>query len=371
MSTQTALKTTFFHDYHVKAEGKMVEFAGYSMPVHYSQGIIAEHLHTRNDAGLFDVSHMGQLVISGSGVAQGLERLLPVDLDQLSLNRQAYSTLTTEQGGILDDLIITRWADDKFFIVVNAACKQTDIDHLRQFLPNAEIEILDRGLLALQGPKAFQVLSKLSPEVEQLVFMQGCSASVNGIDCYVTRSGYTGEDGFEISVSRADSSKLADLLLADPIVRWVGLGARDSLRLEAGLCLYGQDINLRTSPIEAGLQWSISRSRHAGGSKQGGFLGEDTILSHINQGIDRKRVGFVVEGRAPVREGAEIIDDKGQTIGVITSGGFSPSLQKPIAMGYIKTEFSSPQTKVIALVRGKPRNIVVTAMPLVPQRYCR
>ena len=371
MSTQAQLKTTFFHDYHVKAEGKMVEFAGYSMPVHYSQGIIEEHLHTRNDAGLFDVSHMGQLVVSGSGVAQGLEKLLPVDLDQLSLHQQIYTTLTTDEGGILDDLIITRWSDDKFFIVVNAACKQNDIDHLRQFLPHAEIEVLDRGLLALQGPKALQVLSKLTPEIGQLVFMQGCSASVNGMDCYITRSGYTGEDGFEISVSRADSSQLADLLLADTSVRWVGLGARDSLRLEAGLCLYGHDINLRTSPIEAGLQWSISRSRRNGGSKQGGFLGEDTILSHIDQGIDRKRVGFVVEGRAPVREGAEIIDGEGQTIGVITSGGFSPSLQKPIAMGYIKTEFSTPQTEVRALVRGKPRNLIVTAMPLVPQRYCR
>ena len=371
MTTQSELKTTFFHDYHVKAQGKMVEFAGYSMPVHYSQGIIEEHLHTRNSAGLFDVSHMGQLVVSGPNVALGLEKLLPIDLDQLPLNQQTYSTLTTDQGGILDDLIITRWAEDKFFIVVNAACKHNDIDHLHQFLPNAEIEILDRGLLALQGPLAAQVLGKLAPEVDQLVFMQGCSALVGGIDCYITRSGYTGEDGFEISVSRADSCKLADLLLADDTVRWVGLGARDSLRLEAGLCLYGHDIDLRTSPIEAGLQWSIGKTRRSGGSKQGGFLGETTILSHIDQGVDRKRVGFVVDGRAPVREGAEIIDKTGQTIGVITSGGFSPSLQKPIAMGYIKTEFSLPQTEVSALVRGKPRNIIVTAMPLVPQRYCR
>jgi aminomethyltransferase len=371
MSNQTELNTTVFHDYHVQAGGKMVEFAGYSMPVHYSQGIIEEHLYTRNSVGLFDVSHMGQLVVSGAGIAQGLEKLLPVDLDQLALNRQMYSTLTTEQGGILDDLIITRWGEDKFFIVVNAACKQSDINHFRQFLPNAEIDVLDRGLLALQGPLAIDVLRKLFPDVEQLVFLQGCLTSVEGIECYITRSGYTGEDGFEISVNRADCTQLVDLLLADANVRWVGLGARDSLRLEAGLCLYGHDIGLHTSPVEAGLLWSIGKSRRTGGTKQGGFLGEDTVLSHIEQGVDRKRVGFVVEGRAPVREGAEIIDDSGESIGVITSGGFSPSLQKPIAMGYIKTQFSLPQTDVNALVRGKPRKLTVTAMPLVPQRYCR
>ena len=371
MSTQSQVNTTVFHDYHVKAGGKMVEFAGYSMPVHYSQGIIEEHLHTRNSAGLFDVSHMGQLVISGSGTAQGLEKLLPADLDQLAENQQLYSTLTTEQGGILDDLIITKWGDDKFFVVVNAACKQADINHFRQALPSSHIDVLDRGLLALQGPKASYVLSKIFPAINQLVFLQGCLARVGDIECYITRSGYTGEDGFEISVNRTDCTQLVDMLLADTDVRWVGLGARDSLRLEAGLCLYGHDIDLNTSPVEANLLWSIGKTRRSGGRKQGGFLGDNTILSQIDQGVDRKRVGFVVEGRAPVREGAEIVDDSGQPIGIITSGGFSPSLQKPIAMGYIKTQFSLPQTAVQALVRGKPRKITVAAMPLVPQRYCR
>ena len=350
----------------------MVAFAGYSMPIHYTEGIIEEHLHTRSCAGLFDVSHMGQLVISGKGVTQGLEKLMPIDLEQLAVNQQTYSLLTTEQGGILDDLIITRWDHECFFIVVNAACKQQDINHFRQHLPSAEIKVLDQqSLLALQGPKAKQVMAALAPEANKLLFMQGCSVSIEGIRCYITRSGYTGEDGFEISVASQHCARLAERLLADKKVRWIGLGARDSLRLEAGLCLYGHDMDQQTSPVEANLLWSISESRRTGGSKQGGFLGADIILAHADKGAGRKRVGFVVEGRAPVREGAEIVDNTGAVIGVITSGGFSPSLQKPIAMGYVATAFSAVGTELKALVRGKPRTITLSPMPLVPQSYYR
>ena len=372
MSTVADLQTTDFHDYHIQAGGEMVAFAGYSMPLRYTEGIIEEHLHTRTSAGLFDVSHMGQLVISGDGVAEGLEKLMPVDLDALAVNRQTYSVLTSEEGGILDDLIITRWDNQSFFIVVNAACKQQDISHFRQHLPNAEVRVLDQqGLLALQGPRAKEVMARLAPEANQLHFMQGCSVTIDGIDCYITRSGYTGEDGFEISVSPQHSTELAARLLADQLVRWIGLGARDSLRLEAGLCLYGQDMDRQTSPVEANLLWSISKSRRTGGSKQGGFLGADIILAHADKGVNRKRVGFVVEGRAPVREGAEIVDDTGAVIGLITSGGFAPSLHKPVAIGYVLSEFSAVGTRLHALVRGKPRAITLSSMPLVPSGYYR
>jgi aminomethyltransferase len=283
-----------------------------------------------------------------------------------------YSTLTNSDGGIIDDLIITRWDEDTFFVVVNAACKQQDIAHFKEHLPSAQIDVLEHhGLLALQGPKAVEVMAQLSPEVASLHFMNGCMVNLNGADCYITRSGYTGEDGFEISIDISNCSNIADALLANQDVRWVGLGARDSLRLEAGLCLYGHDMDTLTSPVEASLLWSISKSRRAGGSKQGGFLGADKILNDIVAGTNQKRVGFVVEGRAPVREGAEIIDQNGSHIGTITSGGFSPSLQMPIAMGYIATEYSANGTQVNAVLRGKSRPIIVSALPLVPQRYYR
>jgi aminomethyltransferase len=366
------LNQTGFHQYHLAAGAKMVPFAGYEMPINYTGGIIEEHLHTRESAGLFDVSHMGQLIISGDNITEQLETLLPVDLVALKPHQMTYSTLTNSDGGIIDDLIITRWDENTFFVVVNAACKHQDIAHFKQHLPKAQINVLEQqGLLALQGPKAVDVMAQLSPEAASLHFMNGCTATLNGIDCYITRSGYTGEDGFEISVDASACSTVADTLLANQVVRWVGLGARDSLRLEAGLCLYGHDMDTDTSPVEASLLWSISKSRRAGGSKQGGFLGAERILNDIAAGATQKRVGFVVEGRAPVREGAEIIDQDGTQIGVITSGGFSPSLQIPIAMGYIATEFSAKGTQVNAMVRGKSRPIKVSGLPLVPQRYYR
>ncbi|MDP6198479.1 MAG: glycine cleavage system aminomethyltransferase GcvT [Porticoccaceae bacterium] len=366
------LKQTCFYDYHLAAGGKMVPFAGYQMPVQYPDGIMQEHLHCREQAGLFDVSHMGQILVQGQGAVQGLERLVPVDLDALAINQQTYATFTTESGGISDDLIITRWAENSFFLVVNAACKVQDLAHLRQHLPELEINPLeDRQLLALQGPRAKEVIAELAPEANSLVFMHGCHASLNGMDCYITRSGYTGEDGFEISIAASDGIAIADLLLAYPYVSWIGLGARDSLRLEAGLCLFGHDMDEQTTPIEASIAWSISQSRRAGGDKAGGFLGADIILDQLGNGAAKKRVGFVVDGRAPVREGADIVDQQGAVVGQITSGGFGPSVQAPIAMGYVPTELSTVGTQLQAMVRGKARPITVAKLPLVQQRYFR
>ena len=372
MSNAADVKQTKFYHYHVEAGGKMVPFAGYLMPLQYTGVIMQEHLHTREKAGLFDVSHMGQLVIEGKGAAAALERLVPVDLGALAIGQQSYATFTSELGGILDDLIITRWADNCFFLVVNASCKEQDIKHLREHLDNLDITYLSgQSLVALQGPKAKIIIGELAPAANELLFMNGCRTSIGGIDCYVTRSGYTGEDGFEISVADENATALADQLLAYDDVQWVGLGARDSLRLEAGLCLYGHDMDRGKSPVEAGLSWSISQSRREGGSKSGGFLGSDQILKHLADGVSTKRVGFVIDGRAPVREGAEIVDDQGNVVGVITSGGFGPTLQMPVAMGYVKTDFSAVGTKLDALVRGKSRAMTLVKMPMVPQRYYR
>ncbi|MGB2359110.1 MAG: glycine cleavage system aminomethyltransferase GcvT [Porticoccaceae bacterium] len=372
MSDIPELKQTQFYDHHRVAGAKMVPFAGYLMPVQYPQGIMQEHLHCRDNAGLFDVSHMGQVVVSGEGAAVALEALMPVDLVSLQINQQTYATFTTETGGISDDLIVTRWAEDSFFLVVNAACKEQDIAHLRRHLGHLTIDHLaDRQLLALQGESAKEVMAELAPEANHLVFMHGCRAVIHGMDCYITRSGYTGEDGFEISVAAADAGGLADRLLAHNAVQWIGLGARDSLRLEAGLCLYGHDLTLQTSPVEASIGWSISPARRADGVRAGGFPGDDIILDQLANGVARKRVGFLVDGRAPVREGAEIIDQQGAVVGKITSGGFGPSLQAPVAMGYVPAHLSAVGTQLSALVRGKARPITVAKMPLVQQRYFR
>ena len=372
MPVEPEIKHTIFHDYHVAAGGKMVPFAGYLMPVQYTDGIMQEHLHCRDNAGLFDVSHMGQIIVKGEGAAQALEHLMPVDLQSLGINQQTYSTLTNEQGGVIDDLIVARWTDDTFFLVVNAGCKEQDVRHIRKHLPEFEVtHLADRCLLALQGLRAKDVMADLVPEANELIFMNGGHATINGIECYITRSGYTGEDGFEISIDPSDALQLADILLSYDYVSWIGLGARDSLRLEAGLCLYGHDMNEQTSPIEAGITWSISKSRRAGAPNAGGFLGADIILKHMADGVSKKRVGFLVDGRAPVREGAEIIDESGTVIGNITSGGFGPTLQAPIAMGYVPSELSAIGTQLNALVRGKPRPITVMKMPLVEHRFYR
>ncbi|MEE3241178.1 MAG: glycine cleavage system aminomethyltransferase GcvT [Pseudomonadota bacterium] len=363
---------TACYDLHIAAGGKMVEFAGYQMPMQYTDGILREHLHTRSQAGLFDVSHMGQVTVEGANSVAELEAVLPIDVAALSIDQQCYAVLTNEAGGILDDLIITRLAADKFMLVVNAACKQADIRYLEQQLVSSAVVCQDQqALLALQGPLAAQVLQGLAPESAVLKFMHGAAMQVNGETCYVTRSGYTGEDGFEISIANQHVVSLANRLLESSVVKWVGLGARDSLRLEAGLCLYGHDIDSNSTVIEAGLGWSISRSRRANGDKAGGFPGADKLFSQPQNTVLRRRVGFTVDSRAPVREGAEVVDQNQQTIGVVTSGGFSPTLSAPIAMGYIDTDFAKPGYQVQALVRGKLRPMTVTTLPFVAQNYHR
>ena len=349
----------------------MVPFAGYQMPVQYPEGVLKEHLHTRRAAGLFDVSHMGQVLVRGPGVALALEALVPVELETLPLNKQIYGVFTNAQGGIEDDLIISRWAEDSFFLVVNAACKQQDIAYLRAELPGFDIEVLDRALLALQGPAAKDLMQQLLPAATALTFMSGCAGVLAGVECYITRSGYTGEDGFEISVPSAQALVVAQALLDFDGVKPIGLGARDSLRLEAGLCLYGHDMNSDTTPVEAALSWSISPSRRKDGNKAGGFPGSEHILQQMEAGAPRKRVGLQVNGRAPVREGTEIQDAAGATIGRVTSGGFSPSLDVPVAMGTVDAASAAVGTELYALVRGKARPVTVAKLPFVPQRYHR
>lgn len=366
------LKKTALYNMHVAAKAKMVTFAGYSMPLHFSSGIMREHSHTREKVSLFDVSHMGQIILSGCGIGEALEKLIPIDLLSMPIYRQCYGVMTNTEGGIVDDLVITRWAEDTYFLVVNAARKEEDLRHLRDHLSGFSVEYMaDHALISLQGPKAMQVMQELSPVASNLIFMNSCHISIAGADCFVSRSGYTGEDGFEISIDRAHAKPLCEQLLASGIVKWAGLGARDSLRLEAGLCLYGNELNEDISPVQAGLVWTISKSRRQGGIKEGGFLGAEVIFSEIARTPKRCRVALVVEHRAPVRRGAKIIDNLGNVIGVITSGGFSPTLGVPIAMGYVQREYSVPGSGLNAIIRGKPRGIVVTLMPPVKTNYYR
>lgn len=365
---------TPLYDLHQKHGARMVDFAGYAMPVQYPDGIIKEHLHTRANAGLFDVSHMGQLIISGTNATEALEQLIPIDLESLEDNQQRYGLLLNEQGTILDDLIVTRKTADSFFVVVNAACKENDIKHLRQHLPESiSLEHLEnQALLALQGPQAHRVLQDQLDNLENMTFMQGRDSSLYDIPCYITRSGYTGEDGFEISVKAEQAEELAEQLLKNPLVKPIGLGARDSLRLEAGLCLYGHDMDTTKTPIEAGLLWSISKSRRPDNSKAGGYPGADIIAGQIEAGTDSKRVGILIEGRAPAREGAQIIDpDNDKIIGVITSGSFSPCLEQPIAMGYVEQSFAKAGTAIVIAVRKKKIPAVVHKLPFVKQTYYR
>jgi aminomethyltransferase len=357
---------------HIALGGRMVEFAGYALPVNYSKGVLAEHLFTRARAGLFDVSHMGQAFFSGRDAARKLEGLVPGDLLALEPGRIRYSQFTNEQGGILDDLMITRLAPDakgeRLFLVVNAACKTADFAHLRAKLPDLRLEILeDRALLALQGPAAAAVLDGYLPGVATLAFMSQGAFVWRGFELFVSRSGYTGEDGFEISLPADAARPFADALLLEEDVEPVGLGARDSLRLEAGLCLYGHDIDTTTSPIEAGLAWSISKRRR----EEGGFPGAARIKKELAGGLTRMRVGLLLEGRAPAREGAEIANADGIVIGRVTSGGFAPSLGRPIALGYVPPAFALEGTLVQLIVRGKPLPARVVATPFVPNRYYR
>lgn len=370
-SGTSSLANTPLHALHLELGAKMVPFAGFAMPVQYSTGIIKEHNHTRTHAGLFDVSHMGQVRLVGDGAAGALEKLVPVDIIGLGINQQRYALFTNDQGGILDDLMVTH-AGDYLFLVVNAACKQQDIAHLRAHLDDCTVEELtDRALLALQGPEAAQVMARLAPQAADLVFMTAARIKIEGADCFVTRSGYTGEDGFEISVPADRAESLARTLLAHDEVAPVGLGARDSLRLEAGLCLYGHDIDTTTTPVEANLTWAISKVRRKGGAREGGFPGAEIILCQLSEGVSRQRVGLLPEGRAPVREGVELVNAEGQKVGKVTSGSFGPTVGTPVAMGYVETTYSKPDTGLQALVRGKPHPVRVARLPFVQQRYYR
>ncbi|RZI73365.1 MAG: glycine cleavage system aminomethyltransferase GcvT [Pseudomonas sp.] len=370
----TELLKTPLNALHRELGAKMVEFAGYDMPVQYPAGVMKEHLHTRDQAGLFDVSHMGQILLSGANAAKALETLVPVDIIDLPVGMQRYAMFTNENGGILDDLMVANLGNDQLMLVVNAACKNQDLAHLQQHIGSqCDITPLfdERALLALQGPQAVTALARLAPEVAKMTFMQYTSTKIDGIDCYVSRSGYTGEDGYEISVPADHAESLARRLLAEPEVAPIGLGARDSLRLEAGLCLYGHDMNTETTPIEASLLWAMSKVRRADGARAGGFPGADSIFAQHQSGAAHKRVGLLPQERTPVREGAEIVDAEGTTIGTVCSGGFGPTLSAPLAMGYVDARFTALETPVWAIVRGKKVPMQVTKMPFVPARYFR
>ncbi|MDC0197641.1 glycine cleavage system aminomethyltransferase GcvT [Candidatus Thioglobus sp.] len=373
MSVGTEIRTTPFHKMHVNAGAKMVPFAGYEMPVSYPLGIKKEHNHTRESAGLFDVSHMGQIRLSGEHAMSALESLVPVDIVDLPLMRTRYALFTTENGGVLDDLMVTNLGDNDLFLVVNAACKEADYDHLKNHLgASCEIEFYDDlALLALQGPKAAMVLSEFAPSVKEMTFMTAKQTMLNDIDCFITRSGYTGEDGYEISVSAKDAESLASSLLSSEEVEWIGLGARDSLRLEAGLSLYGHELDISHSPVESSLNWALSKARRLGGEREGNYLGSKVIMNQIENGSDTKVVGLIPEGRMPVRDGAIIQDENGNQIGYVTSGGFGPTLNKPISIARLETKFTNSHSKIFALVREKKIAVEIVKLPFVKHNYYR
>jgi len=369
------LLTTPLNALHLELGARMVPFAGYSMPVQYPAGLMAEHLHTRQAAGLFDVSHMGQLQLIGPDAAAAFETLVPVDVVDLPVGKQRYGLLLTDEGTIIDDLMFFNQGNDTLFVIVNGACKVEDIAHIQARIgQRCEVAPMpDHALLALQGPQAVTALARLAPGIEKLVFMTGGSYTIAGCDCFVTRSGYTGEDGFEISVPAAQADTLARALLAQPEVKPIGLGARNSLRLEAGLCLYGNDIDTTTTPPEAALNWAIQKVRRTGGARAGGFPGADKVLTQIDNpaSLPRKRVGLVALERVPVRDHTELQSPDGQKIGEVTSGLLGPTVNEPVAMGYVTPAFAAIGTRVNAIVRGKAVPMEVRAMPFVPANYFR
>ena len=372
MDLSSPLKQTPLNALHRELGARLVPFAGYEMPVQYPTGILKEHRHTRAAAGLFDVSHMGQVRLVGENAAVALERLVPVDVVGLAEGRQRYALFTNARGGILDDLMITN-AGDHLFLVVNGACKEQDLAHLRRHLGGdcAVEPLTDQALIALQGPRAAAVMARLVPRSSELVFMTAATLELDGAACFVTRSGYTGEDGFEISVPADRAEALARRLLAEDEVAPIGLGARDTLRLEAGLCLYGHDIDAETTPVEAGLAWALSKARRRDGARPGGYPGAEIILRQLDEGVARRRVGIRPQGRVPVREGAELVDGDGAPAGRVTSGGFGPTAGGPVAMGYVAAACARPETRLDALVRGKPHPVEVVKLPFVRQRYYR
>jgi aminomethyltransferase len=369
--TSDLLKTPL-HALHVELGAKMTPFAGYDMPVAYPDGILAEHRHCRASAALFDVSHMGQLRLAGDDAARALESLMPMDIVDLGVGRQRYGVFTNSAGGILDDLMVTRRPHD-LFLVVNAANKTADTRHLMTHIGHrcTVVPLPDRALLALQGPRAVEALAALNADVSSLTFMTGGTFMLAGTECFVTRSGYTGEDGFEISVPADNAVALAKALLGQPQVKPAGLGARDTLRLEAGLCLHGHDIDERTTPVEAGLTWAIQKVRRPGGAREGHYPGAATIEAQLASGPPMKRVGLVGLERVPVREGAPLTDGVGNKLGHVTSGTLSPSLNKPIAMAYLAVNHTAPAGEVWAEVRLKRQPMRVAPMPFTPHRYHR
>lgn len=373
--SDTELLTTPLNALHIELGARMVPFAGYSMPVQYKSGLMAEHQHTRQAAGLFDVSHMGQLKLIGADAAAALESLMPVDVQGLAEGKQRYGLLLNDEGGVIDDLMFFNQGNDTWFLIVNGACKLTDIAHIETHIGNRcqIVTLPTQGLLALQGPQAVTALSRLVPGVEKLVFMSGASFAWNGAELFITRSGYTGEDGFEISVPGEHTEALARALLAQPEVKPIGLGARNSLRLEAGLCLYGNDIDSTTTPPEAALNWAIQKVRRTGGERAGGFPGAAKVLAQIDNpaSLTKKRVGLIAKERVPVREPAVLENLDGQHVGHVTSGLLSPTLNQPIALAYVQPEYAQPGTEVFAMVRGKPVAMVVSATPFLPPRYHR
>ncbi|WP_344846303.1 glycine cleavage system aminomethyltransferase GcvT [Celeribacter arenosi] len=365
---------TPLYDFHVAQGAKMVPFAGYDMPVQYPLGVMKEHLHTRAAAGLFDVSHMGQVILAGPDVAEALEALVPVSVIGIEAGRQRYGIFTNQDGGILDDLMIANTGEN-LFLVVNAACKVDDIAHLRAHLPDTitVTEITDRALLALQGPSAQTALERIVPEVSDMRFMDSRAFDVDGSQWWISRSGYTGEDGFEISLPAGEAVDLAERLVAMEEVEPIGLGARDSLRLEAGLCLYGHDIDTTTSPVEGNIAWAIQKVRRNGGARAGGFPGAQRILAELDSKPTRIRVGLLPEGRAPMREGVVLFESEtAQTpIGTVTSGGFGPTVGAPVAMGYVPTRFAAEGTALWGEVRGKRLPLHVAPLPFHPANYKR
>lgn len=378
MDDTAALKKTPLHALHLSLGARMVPFAGYDMPVQYPAGVMKEHLQTRTAAGLFDVSHMGQVIIKAKSgkyedVALALESLVPVDILGLAEGRQRYGFFTDENGGILDDLMITH-LDDHLFVVVNAACKDEDVAHLQKHLSGTcDITVLDRALIALQGPRAVEALAELWADVAAMKFMDVRHCRLHDVSCLVSRSGYSGEDGFEISIPADKAVDVTNRLLEHPDVEPIGLGARDSLRLEAGLCLYGNDIDTTTSPVEAAIEWGMQKARRTGGVRAGGFPGAERILGELDKGVSRKRVGLKPEGKAPVRGHAKLYADaEGKAeIGEVTSGGFGPSVEGPVAMGYVPVSHMAPGTQIYAEVRGKYLPITVSALPFITPTYKR
>ena len=374
MSATENLLTTPLNALHIELGARMVPFAGYSMPVQYPAGLVAEHHHTRTAAGLFDVSHMGQLRLVGPDAAAAFEGLMPVDVIGLGLHKQRYGLLLNDEGGIIDDLMFVNRGDN-IFVIVNGACKHGDLAHIQSRIAGrCTIEPqFDRALLALQGPQAVTALARLLPGAEQLLFMTGMATTWQGADLYVTRSGYTGEDGFEISLPASAAEAFARALLAQPEVKPIGLGARNSLRLEAGLCLYGNDIDTTTTPVEASLNWAMQKVRRTGGARAGGFPGAGKVLAQLDgtQPTQRLRVGLVALERVPVREHVELHNDAGQKIGEVTSGLLAPTADKPVALAYVQTQYAQVGSRLNAMVRGKAVPMEVSPLPFVPNRYHR